>query len=102
MVGPIKEDANMELPKKCEACEGQVNPLTPKVVEDLLEQLPQWQTNDSHTQIEKTFSFKGYYKTIAFVNAIAWFTQQQNHHPDLIVSYNKCTVKYQTHAINGL
>ena len=27
---------------------------------------------------------------------------QENHHPDLEVSYNHCLVRYNTHAIGGL
>ena len=60
------------------------------------------QVNNDNTEITKELSFKNYYKTMAFVNAIAWMAHQENHHPDLEVSYNKCVVRYSTHAINGL
>ena len=39
---------------------------------------------------------------MAFVNAVAWLSHREDHHPDLNVSYNKCHVEYSTHAINGL
>jgi len=39
---------------------------------------------------------------MAFVNAIAWMAHQEDHHPDLEVSYNFCRVRYTTHAIGGL
>jgi 4a-hydroxytetrahydrobiopterin dehydratase len=39
---------------------------------------------------------------MAFVNAVAWIAHQQDHHPDLEVSYKRCLVRYSTHAINGL
>jgi len=52
--------------------------------------------------IYRDFEFKNYYKTIAFVNAVAWMAHQENHHPDLSVSYNRCRVQYSTHAIGGL
>ena len=29
-------------------------------------------------------------------------SHRENHHPDMIVGYNKCQVEYMTHAINGL
>ena len=35
-------------------------------------------------------------------NATAWISHRENHHPDLEVGYNKCRVRYSTHAIGGL
>lgn len=52
--------------------------------------------------IEKTFSFKNYYETIAFVNAIAFIANAENHHPDLTVLYSKCTVRFNTHDVKGI
>ena len=53
-------------------------------------------------EISKSFSFKNYYETMAFVNAVAWVANQQDHHPDMEVGYNKCTVRYSTHSVGGL
>jgi 4a-hydroxytetrahydrobiopterin dehydratase len=52
--------------------------------------------------IEKTFSFKNYYETIAFVNALAWIANTEDHHPDLAVSYDRCVVRFNTHSVNGV
>jgi 4a-hydroxytetrahydrobiopterin dehydratase len=52
--------------------------------------------------IAKTFNFKNYYETMAFANAVAWIAHQQNHHPDMEVGYNKCTLRYSTHSAGGL
>ena len=52
--------------------------------------------------ITKTYEFKNYYQTMAFVNAAAWISHREDHHPDMTVGYNKCRVDYSTHAINGL
>lgn len=88
--------------KKCVPCEGGVDALTADAAQELLQQCQDWAINAEATDIHKIFSFKGYYKTIAFVNAIAWIAQQEGHHPDLEVSYNSCTVHFTTHAVNGL
>jgi len=53
-------------------------------------------------KITKTFNFKDYYQTMAFVNASAWVSHRENHHPDMEVFYNRCRISYSTHAINGL
>jgi len=72
-------------------------------INQLLQQLsPAW-TLDATTQtISRQLDFKNYYQTMAFVNVIAQIAHQQNHHPDISVSYNHCTVHYSTHSVNGL
>lgn len=52
--------------------------------------------------LEKTFTFKSYHETIGFVNALAFIANAQDHHPDLAVSYSKCTVRFTTHDVNGI
>jgi 4a-hydroxytetrahydrobiopterin dehydratase len=52
--------------------------------------------------IAKTFNFKNYYETMAFVNATAWISHAEDHHPDLEVGYNKCKVTYSTHSAGGV
>ncbi len=86
--------------KHCKPCEGGIPPLTDKQARDLLKQLDGWELNDN--RIGKTFAFKNYYQTIAFVNAVAWMTHREDHHPDMTVGYSKCRVEYTTHAIGGL
>lgn len=86
--------------KKCKPCEGGVAPLAPDTASKLLQQLDGWQLQDK--QINKRYAFKNYYQTMAFVNAVAWVSHQEDHHPDMIVGYNCCDIIYTTHAIGGL
>ncbi len=72
---------------------------TPEI-DELLSQLDSWQLKDGH--ISKTYPFKNYYQTIAFVNAIAWMAHREDHHPELSVTYNSCRVEYSTHDVGGL
>ncbi len=88
--------------KHCVPCEGGVAPLSKEKVQELLSTLTDWKVNTENTRITRHFSFKNFYKTMAFVNAIAWMANQENHHPDLEVGYNYCIVHYATHAIKGL
>ena len=64
--------------------------------------LPGWSRTPSGDSIQKTFQFTDYYRTIAFVNAIAWIANQQDHHPDLDVRYNRCGVTWSTHDAGGI
>ena len=52
--------------------------------------------------LERTFSFANYHETLAFVNALAWICHQEDHHPELVVTYNRCVVRFNTHSVNGL
>ncbi len=69
---------------------------------EYLAQLDGWQTDVQETVLEKVFRFKDFYQTIAFVNAIAWIANSENHHPDLEVGYNRCLVRYTTHDVGGI
>jgi 4a-hydroxytetrahydrobiopterin dehydratase len=69
----------------------------------LIQQLdPKWQLDAKEQTISYSYTFKNFYQTIAFVNVIAQIAHQQDHHPDLAVSYNRCTVSYSTHTVGGL
>jgi 4a-hydroxytetrahydrobiopterin dehydratase len=85
---------------KCKPCEGGVPPLTDAEAAQLLATLEGWERKDN--LISKTYKFKNYYETMAFVNATAWISHREDHHPDLAVGYNQCRVRYTTHAIGGL
>ena len=52
--------------------------------------------------LEKTFNFKNFYETMGFVNAVAFIANAEDHHPDLSVSFSKCTVRFNTHDVNGI
>lgn len=86
--------------KECKPCESGTPPLAQGEINNLLTQLHGWKQSDR--LISKTFEFKNYYQTIAFVNALAWISHREDHHPDLIVSYNKCRIEYSTHSVGGL
>ena len=87
--------------KKCKPCEGGTKPFTPQEAGDLLKKnLKGWAIEEG--KLAKTFQFRNYYETMAFVNALAWISHREDHHPDLGVHYNKCRVEYSTHAIGGL
>ena len=52
--------------------------------------------------LEKTFNFKNFHATIGFVNAVAFIASAEDHHPDLAVSYSRCTVRFNTHDVHGI
>lgn len=86
--------------RKCKPCEGGVAPLGEQQTKPMLKGLEGWSLENG--KLVKVYPFANYYQTMAFVNALAWISHREDHHPDLGVGYNKCRVEYWTHAINGL
>jgi len=68
----------------------------------LLEALPEWAIDPATGGIRKLFRFADYYRTIAFVNAVASIAHREDHHPELEVAYDRCAVHYSTHDVGGL
>ena len=64
--------------------------------------LPGWSLGPDGRHILKEFRFADYYRTMAFVNAVASIAHREDHHPDLEVHYDRCLVRYSTHDANGL
>jgi len=86
--------------KKCKPCEGGVAAFSDAQARDMLGKLKGWSLE--HGKLVKLYPFGNYHQTMAFVNALAWISHREDHHPDLEVGYNKCRVSYSTHAVNGL
>lgn len=70
-------------------------------VASYLQAIDGWSLKDDEDgKIVKTFAFRDYHATLSFVNAIAEMIHAQDHHPELLVSYNRCVVSYNTHSVN--
>ena len=83
----------------CKPLEGHA----PMEVDDIAQHLaaaPGWALSGG--AIEKRYDFADYHRTMAFVNALAWVAHVEDHHPDLQVSYNRCTVRFNTHSVGGI
>jgi len=55
-----------------------------------------WKIVEGKKLVQK-FQFKGFLKTMSFVNAVAWEANRQIHHPDMEVTFNTCTINITTH-----
>ena len=86
--------------RKCRPCEGGVAPLGAAEARELLAALPGWRVDGE--RLEKKFAFANHYEALAFVNAVAWVSHREDHHPELTVGYRDVRVRYWTHAIGGL
>lgn len=85
--------------KPCSSGEGLVEK---EQAEEALEELEGWEMGEDNARIAREFSFKDFYRTMAFVNAVAWIANTRDHHPDLEVGYGSCKVTFTTHKAGGL
>ena len=69
-------------------------------VRQSLQQLPGWKQNDR--AIERVFQFENFVKAMEFVNQIAEAAEAVNHHPDILVNYNKVTLALISHDSGGV
>ena len=60
--------------------------------------LSDWAIDDG--KLVRLFWFSDYHQTLAFVNSIAETIHKEDHHPELVVGYNRCEVRYETHSVN--
>lgn len=88
--------------RRCVPCEGGVKPLSQKEAQELLKELNDWNLVDEGRLLAKHFIFKDFARTMAFTNKIAAIAEEENHHPDLTISYGSLMVELSTHAIGGL
>lgn len=89
--------------KRCESCEGIGSPLQHEQIMNLMPQLNEkWLITPDEKSITRSFSLANFYETMALINAIAFMAHTENHHPDMQVGYNHCSITYSTHALNGL
>ncbi len=89
--------------KKCLPCEGDVDPLPESKADELNKEVPSWKIDRSDThKIKKQFEFDDFKAAMKFVNRMADIAENEGHHPDFTVEFNKVSVALTTHAISGL
>lgn len=88
--------------RHCQPCEGGVEPLDKARIQALLKKLDRRWSVEAGKSLVADVTFENYYRTTAFVNAVAWIAHNEDHHPDIEFGYKQCRIRYSTHAIGGL
>ena len=89
--------------RHCAACAPGTPTLTEARATELLAQLaPGWRLAEDGKSLKRAFGFEDFYRTMAFVNAVAWVANAEDHHPDLEAGYDYCRITFSTHSIGGL
>lgn len=74
--------------------------LSPAEVEAALKSLPEW--SEVSGVIQRTFSFRDFVASMKFVNAVAEAAEAAQHHPDILIRWNKVTLSLSTHDAGGI
>jgi 4a-hydroxytetrahydrobiopterin dehydratase len=85
---------------KCKPCTSDTPPLSHKDAEILLREFPDWTLKSD--SIERTFKFADFKESMRFVNRVAEVAEEEGHHPDILISYNRVKLELSTHKIHGL
>jgi 4a-hydroxytetrahydrobiopterin dehydratase len=88
--------------KKCKPCDGGVPPMAIEEAQELQSEVPSWEIIHEGHAIRRILTFQNHYEVMAFVNAVAWISHREDHHPNLTVGYSRCELIYTTHAVDGL
>ena len=89
--------------KKCEPCEGKMNPLTKDQAINYLKQLPEWKLADDAKLIHREYVMKNFMASVHFIEQIAEVAEKENHHPDIhLTGYRNLRIDLSTHAVGGL
>ena len=86
----------------CKPCSSGECLVDKKQAAEALEELEGWEMGGDDSCIARKFIFKDFYRTMAFVNAVAWIANTRDHHPDMEVGYGSCKVTFTTHKAGGL
>lgn len=74
--------------------------LEPSQINERLSDLPEW--SDVNGAIQRTFNFPDFVASMAFVNKVALEAERVQHHPDILIRYDKVTLTLSTHDAGGL
>ncbi|MEI7958935.1 MAG: 4a-hydroxytetrahydrobiopterin dehydratase [Verrucomicrobiota bacterium] len=69
-------------------------------IKEMMKRVPEWETNKK--SIERTFEFDDFNQAVDFVNAVAEIADEEEHHPDIDIRWNKVRLVLSTHSEGGL
>ena len=88
--------------KKCKPCEGGAKPLSPDAARLLGGQVPKWKLRKDEPRLWRELTFKDFARAMKFVNKVAELAEEEGHHPDVHIHWNRVKLVLWTHDIGGL
>ncbi len=87
--------------KHCQPCRGGVPPLSAEEIKPLARELPDWQIIENH-HLQRSYTFPDFQSALDFTNRVGAVAEQEDHHPDILLSWGKVALTIWTHKVNGL
>jgi 4a-hydroxytetrahydrobiopterin dehydratase len=87
--------------KNCVPCRGGVPALGPEAIAALRPEVPRWEVVENH-HLARTWRFPDFRSALAAVNRIGAVADEQDHHPEVHLSWGRVRVEIWTHAVGGL
>jgi 4a-hydroxytetrahydrobiopterin dehydratase len=88
--------------KSCVPCRGGIPPLAEAAARELAAGTPGWRLEENATRLQRRFEFRDFVEAMKFVNRVADVAEQEGHHPDIAIHWNKVDLTLWTHKIGGL
>ena len=89
--------------KHCVPCEGGIPPMPEEDEDRYIIQVPNWTLDrEGVHRIKRSFKFKDFKEAMRFVNEVARIAEEEAHHPNIHIFYNRVELELYTHAIKGL
>lgn len=90
--------------KQCTACRADAPKVSDEQLAELIKHIPDWTpvVRDEVLQLERQYKFRNFKQALAFTNSVGAMAEEEGHHPELVTEWGKVTVRWWTHAINGL
>lgn len=86
----------------CQPLKGKENQLPAARAQELLGAIDGWEFGPGNADIRRQFRFPDFLRALAFVNALGFVAESENHHPDVELGWGRCLVKFNTHDVGGL
>jgi 4a-hydroxytetrahydrobiopterin dehydratase len=83
-----------------EHCRSDARELSEREIGELASQVPDWDLEDD--VLESELEFENFDEAMSFVNQVAEIARQENHHPDIYISYTDVALTLTTHQVGGL
>jgi 4a-hydroxytetrahydrobiopterin dehydratase len=90
------------LSMKCVPLKGAEHALPRAQITDWIVALPGWALAPDSSYLRKDFTFSDFAAALAFVNAVGWVAERENHHPDVEFGWGRCRIRFSTHDVGGI
>jgi len=74
--------------------------LAKETIDERMEAFPEWSL--SGESLQRTFGFEDFTGSMSFVNQVAELAERLQHHPDIMIRFNKVTLTLSTHDVGGI